>query len=70
MAARIARGGLHRKRNKVAQHCQSVNYSQTLTALALWQDSAGNVAAKNPKILPQKWAKTSIVIVLQQLHNP
>lgn len=25
---------------------------------------------KNPKILPEKWAKTSVVTVLQQLHNP
>jgi hypothetical protein len=25
--------------------------------------------AKNPQILPEKWAKTSIVIKLQQLHN-
>jgi hypothetical protein len=26
--------------------------------------------AKNPENLPEKWAKTSIVIELQQLHNP
>jgi hypothetical protein len=26
--------------------------------------------AKNPEFLPEKWANTSIVIKLQQLHNP